>query len=62
MSFRCEGCRSVGYKPEIITTKTRMHEHVELRPDGEWGESMIPMIVGSGPQIVQQKKLCGKCA
>jgi hypothetical protein len=61
MSFRCEGCKKVGHKPQIVTTKTRMHEHVELRQDGEYGP-MIPVIVGAGPQIVEQKKLCGNCS
>ena len=60
MSFRCEQCKKVADRPQIVTTKTRMHEHVELR-EGERGV-LVPMIVGSGPQIVQQKKLCGKCA
>lgn len=60
MSFRCENCKDVAQKPKIVTTKTRQHEHVEYRP-GEHG-FLEPMIVGSGPQIVQQKKLCGACA
>jgi hypothetical protein len=60
MSFRCEGCKSVAHKPKIVTTKSRMHEHVELRP-GEFGE-LEPTIIGSGPQIVQQKMLCSSCA
>jgi len=59
MSFRCEGCNKSSHKPRIVTTKTRQCEHVELR-EGEYG-ALVPMIVGSGTQIVQQKKLCDKC-
>lgn len=60
MSFRCEGCKKLGHKPRIVTTQTRRHEHVELRPDGDYGK-MVAVIVGVGTQIVQQKKLCDNC-
>lgn len=60
MSFKCEKCNKVAQKPQIITTKTRMVEHTEMR-EGEYG-AMIPVIVGAGSQIVEQKKLCSKCA
>jgi hypothetical protein len=59
MSFRCQGCKKVNRKPTRIVTKTREHEHVELR-EGEFGNP-VPMIVGVGPQIVQEKILCSGC-
>lgn len=60
MSARCKKCNKVTLKPKTVTTKTRLHEHVELRP-GEYGE-LAPMIVGTGPQIVSQELRCDKCA
>lgn len=60
MSFRCQKCSKLGQKPHRVVTRTRQHEHVELR-EGEFGK-LVPMIVGVGPQIVEEKDLCGKCA
>lgn len=61
MSFRCENekCRKVGKHPHRVVTRTRQHEHVELR-EGEYGKK-VPMIVGVGNQIVQEKNLCDTC-
>lgn len=61
MSARCKKCNKVTKKPTMITTKSRMHEHVELRPNGEYGE-LEPMVVGVGPQIVSQELRCDNCA
>ena len=61
MSFRCqnEKCRKVGQNPHRVVTKTRTAEHVELR-GGEYGKK-VPMIVGVGEQIVEEKNLCDNC-
>lgn len=60
MSFRCEGCKNTAHKPRIITTKTRMHEHTEVRYD-ERNDRVVDVVMGVGTQIVEQKKLCNNC-
>lgn len=62
MSFRCQNgtCNKVDHKPHRVVTQTRMVEHVQLR-EGELGK-MVPMIVGVGSQIVQEKLMCDDCA
>lgn len=60
MSARCKKCSKVTQKPQMVTTKTRMHEHVEIRTNEEGYN--VPMIVGMGPQIVAQEQRCNNCA
>jgi len=59
MSARCKKCNKVTQRPKTVVTKTRQHEHVEMRP-GEYG-ALEPVIVGVGPQIVSQEQRCESC-
>lgn len=60
MSARCKKCNKVTQKPTMVTTKSRMHEHVEIRTNEEGYQ--VPMVVGAGPQIVEQQLRCESCA
>ena len=60
MSFRCQSCKKVAQKPVRVVTKTRMHKHIELRPNDR--NDMVPTIVGVGPQIAAEATVCTDCA
>lgn len=61
MSFRCEGCgKPKAGKPNRVIVKTRQHDHREVRRNEETGKVAL-VVVGKGPQIVQEANLCGSC-
>ena len=61
MSFNCDLCKNHDAgKPIRTITKARMVEHKERRRNEETGREEI-LVVGSGPQIVQEMNLCDNC-
>lgn len=59
MSFRCDKCKKVASKPRRVVIRQKMVEHWGWR-QGEFGPE--PVVVGVGPQIVQEANHCNSCA